>query len=233
MKILVDNMPDRPQQCLCANRRSIDGWVCMFTHRVCEDTSKCRYLKEQKGQIYIGSSEFASKKELKDVESTKIHPCHCGSEQYRICKVGNTFAALYYIRCNACENESEQFPSIKEAIDDWNDEFEDMLVDTTDEEIKNLLPETERLCQLAEEASELTQAALKLRRVMDGTNPTPKTYDEAKANLVEEVADIMCVVDLLLEDNDYIKIDKIIEAKKKRWIGRIKEARGDSDASIR
>lgn len=32
---------------------------------------------------------------------------------------------------------------------------------------------TDLLCQLAEEASELAQAALKLKRAMEGTNPTP------------------------------------------------------------
>lgn len=35
----------------------------------------------------------------------------------------------------------------------------------------------EILCQLAEEASELAQAALKLRRAYDGKNPTPKTVE--------------------------------------------------------
>ena len=35
------------------------------------------------------------------------------------------------------------------------------------------LPKTEILAQLAEEAAELAQAALKLRRSLDGTNPTP------------------------------------------------------------
>ena len=48
------------------------------------------------------------------------------------------------------------------------------------------LPETERLAQLAEEAAELAQAALKLRRAIDGTNPTPKTIAEARENLIEE-----------------------------------------------
>lgn len=35
------------------------------------------------------------------------------------------------------------------------------------------LPEAEVLAQLAEEVAELAQAALKLRRALDGTNPTP------------------------------------------------------------
>ena len=48
------------------------------------------------------------------------------------------------------------------------------------------LPETEVLAQLAEEAAELAQAALKLRRVLDGTNPTPLSESEARAALAEE-----------------------------------------------
>jgi hypothetical protein len=44
--------------------------------------------------------------------------------------------------------------------------------------ISDILPKTEILAQLAEEASELAQAALKLRRALDGTNPTPKCVEE-------------------------------------------------------
>ena len=36
----------------------------------------------------------------------------------------------------------------------------------------------ELLCGLAEEASELSQAALKLRRAIDNKNPTTKTCSE-------------------------------------------------------
>ena len=51
-------------------------------------------------------------------------------------------------------------------------------------EIKDIIQETEILALLAEEAAELAQAALKLRRVLDGTNPTPVTETEARRNLV-------------------------------------------------
>ena len=40
------------------------------------------------------------------------------------------------------------------------------------DKIRDYLSDAEIVAQLAEEASELTQAALKLRRVLDGTNPT-------------------------------------------------------------
>lgn len=59
-------------------------------------------------------------------------------------------------------------------------------------DIKNVtdyLTPAELLAQLAEEGAELAQAALKLRRAYDGTNPTPKTVGECLDNLQEEVAD--------------------------------------------
>ncbi len=46
--------------------------------------------------------------------------------------------------------------------------------------VSDILPKTEILAQLAEEASELAQAALKLRRALDGTNPTPKSVEECQ-----------------------------------------------------
>lgn len=55
--------------------------------------------------------------------------------------------------------------------------------------ISDILPKTEILAQLAEEASELAQAALKLRRALDGANPTPKSvadYITAKSEQVEK-----------------------------------------------
>ena len=53
------------------------------------------------------------------------------------------------------------------------------------EYIKDRLEETERLLGLTEEALELALAALKLRRVLDGRNPTPVTEEQATENLLE------------------------------------------------
>ena len=49
------------------------------------------------------------------------------------------------------------------------------------------LPKAEILAQLAEETSELAQAALKLRRAIDKENPTPKSQAEATDDLIEEM----------------------------------------------
>lgn len=52
--------------------------------------------------------------------------------------------------------------------------------------VSDILPKTEILAQLAEEASELAQAALKLRRALDGTNPTPKSVEECLENIYKK-----------------------------------------------
>ena len=89
--------------------------------------------------------------------------------------------------------------------------------------IRDHLPDEELLCQLAEEASELAQAALKMRRVLDGRNPTPTPMSEAWANLQEEIADVLnClqVLDISTSDQEY---QATIRQKRERWAGRLWE----------
>ena len=77
------------------------------------------------------------------------------------------------------------------------------------------------LCQLAEEASELAQAALKLRRAIEPGNPTPITKEEAEGALLEEFADVILSCQLLglteqVETVEFIHINKM-----ERWIDRL------------
>ena len=97
------------------------------------------------------------------------------------------------------------------------------------EYIQEKLSYEELLCQLAEEGTELSHAALKLRRVLDGANPTPVTYEEAMANLLEEFADIMgtlTVMELATERN-MLQCTKISIQKIERWAERLKEKYGE------
>ena len=55
---------------------------------------------------------------------------------------------------------------------------------------------------LAEECSELAHAALKMVRVMH--SETPVTHEEAHAHLVEELADVMLVGNMLIVSRDRI-----------------------------
>lgn len=73
------------------------------------------------------------------------------------------------------------------------------------EYILDTLTERELLEQLAEEASELAQAALKLIRAAGmNNNPTPKTKENAVNNLVEEFYDVYNIWYLLWQLDDDI-----------------------------
>lgn len=99
--------------------------------------------------------------------------------------------------------------------------------------VLDILPKTEILAQLAEEASELAQAALKLRRALDGTNPTPKSVEECLENIQEEMADVfVCLTmfgksaerDGILIYNRYMeKVIKIEYEKEARWLHRLQD----------
>ncbi len=80
------------------------------------------------------------------------------------------------------------------------------------------------LCQLAEEAAELAQAALKERRTLTNDNPTPKTYQNAHIDLLKEVADVYVSLGELLSLLDWETIAHTRAEKEKRWIERLKEA---------
>ena len=84
----------------------------------------------------------------------------------------------------------------------------------------------ELLAQLAEEAAEIGHAALKLRRVLEGKNPTPVTYDQAMANLCEEIGDVdnaLQAIDEYLEFN-LTELDALQEEKLTRWAERLENA---------
>lgn len=71
--------------------------------------------------------------------------------------------------------------------------------------VSDILPKTEILAQLAEEASELAQAALKLRRALDGTNPTPKSVEECLENITRRNGGCFCLP------------NHVWQVRRKRW----------------
>lgn len=83
------------------------------------------------------------------------------------------------------------------------------------------------LCQLAEEAS-VAQAALKLKRAMEGTNPTPMSVEGCVANMDEEIADTAYLVDLLgyNEPEHMLAQSRVVQRKTERWLKRLEEAEG-------
>lgn len=83
------------------------------------------------------------------------------------------------------------------------------------------IPQEELLAQLAEEAAELTHAALKLRRVLNGTNPTPVSSMDALQAIKEEIADVTLLVQLLGLDYNGGEIEQIKDRKLRRWVSRL------------
>lgn len=98
------------------------------------------------------------------------------------------------------------------------------------EYIAENLSEEDILCQIAEEAAELAKAALKLRRAITQTNPTPVTKEKAADNLIEEYGDtvVACVTYFMkhdLIDRKYVDVLEQSNTKYNRWAQRIKEGK--------
>lgn len=96
----------------------------------------------------------------------------------------------------------------------------------SDFEVIRSLGEPALLEQLAEECTELAQAALKLARLERGENPTPKTEEECVKNLLEELADVnLCI--WVIETSRGLDLRRHSNWKLERWTKRIREARGE------
>ncbi|MDD3040027.1 hypothetical protein [Bacteroides sp.] len=77
--------------------------------------------------------------------------------------------------------------------------------------------------QLAEEAAELAQAALKVARIIRGENPTPVKPEDAMNHIIEEFTDVAVVAKVL-----HLKVDVgIAKMKYHRWNNRIDESLDD------
>ena len=88
--------------------------------------------------------------------------------------------------------------------------------------ITDYLSQPELLTQLAEEAAELAQAALKLRRALTGENPTPVTVTQAVHDLNEEIADVrLCAGQIVYINPEFL--EEIMRLKKERWIFRLRQ----------
>lgn len=103
--------------------------------------------------------------------------------------------------------------------------------------INDLVPERVAYQQLAEEAIELAHAALKLSRIVDPEqNQTIGTLseDQVLENLIEEMGDVMCCLEVAL---GYPRLDQIVmvdelimkcrDEKYNRWLERLENARKD------
>lgn len=90
------------------------------------------------------------------------------------------------------------------------------------ERIKNIVSRRSLLEQLAEEAAELSKAALKLIRSEGlSENVTPVEEDEAFNNLMEEIEDLVLILATL--DIRVDIIDPASNPKLNRWLARLKK----------
>lgn len=91
------------------------------------------------------------------------------------------------------------------------------------DQIREMMPLAEIMTQLAEEAAELSQAALKYRRTLSNANPTPVTRHEAEKILLEEIADVkLCLhVSGFEAVRHKIQVNRTISAKAERWLDRL------------
>lgn len=90
--------------------------------------------------------------------------------------------------------------------------------------VSDILPKPEILGQLAEELAEASAAASKLRRKIDGKNPTPKTLEECWEDLKKEIGDVMNSIDALTgqDPQSYHEFmsecGEYAEPKMERWL---------------
>ena len=90
--------------------------------------------------------------------------------------------------------------------------------------VRDLSLET-KLIQLAEEASELSQAALKLVRARRGETPVGEL--QAARDLLEEIADVnVCLVAI---DPDQYAVEAIMRKKACRWERRLNDTKRRED----
>lgn len=95
--------------------------------------------------------------------------------------------------------------------------------------VSDILPKPEILGQLAEELAEASAAASKLRRKIDGKNPTPKTLEECWEDLKKEIGDVMNSIDALTgqDPQNYHEFmsecGEYAEPKMERWLCRLNE----------
>lgn len=90
-------------------------------------------------------------------------------------------------------------------------------------EIRKLYEKIQEKCawdymfrQLAEECSELSQAALKLVRSVNGETPVHPL--EARAKYLEEMADVMIMIDLAMEETNLYEISEIVKTTERKML---------------
>ena len=88
--------------------------------------------------------------------------------------------------------------------------------------IREQLSPADQFAQVVEEAVELAHAAMKMQRILTGTNPAPVTEKEAMGKVMEEICDLYNALEVLKLDVN-LKYEGIKKKKMARWVERIKK----------
>ena len=88
--------------------------------------------------------------------------------------------------------------------------------------VREQLSPVDQFAQVAEEAVELAHAAMKMQRILTGTNPTPVTEKEAMGKVMEEICDLYNALEVLKLDAN-LKYESIRKKKMVRWVERIQK----------
>lgn len=96
--------------------------------------------------------------------------------------------------------------------------------------IRSHVSDVAQVMQLAEEAAELSAAAMKLARVLDGSNPTPVSEYFAMNAMLEEYADVVLCAEILgVYEEEMKKIEATKNMKLQRWVQRLEELHGKQE----
>ena len=96
------------------------------------------------------------------------------------------------------------------------DDYREIDIEEALDIVKSNISEPALYEQLAEECSELSQAALKKARKLRNENPTPKEMDDIDSSVSEEVGDVILCLSVLDLDYD----SELFCRKLVRWINR-------------
>ena len=139
--------------------------------------------------------------------------------------------ALDYVPCGARPSDIDKICEIVEQIaeQEEQEEQEEQSIANAQLYVMNHLDERSKLEQLAEEAAELSQAALKLIRAQGmSDNVTPITEQEALENLREEIIDVLACIEVYdYELDGDVNMVEAMENSPKwlRWAERLKGER--------
>jgi NTP pyrophosphatase (non-canonical NTP hydrolase) len=130
--------------------------------------------------------------------------------------------ALNYVPCEITTSDIDQICKI---IEQMEQEQEEQNIENAQLYVINHLDDRTKLEQLAEEAAELSQAALKLIRAKGlSNNVTPIDEKEALANVREEIIDVLACIKVYDYELDGVDVVEAMENSPKwlRWAERLK-----------